>query len=764
MQVTKHFLTHSIKKTLTTGILVALLVLMLFGRGAPGSAQEEQSNQQLDIVLVLDQSNSMVQGNDTGGLRLIAADLFLDLLGIDQRGGPHQVGVLMFGEDVEWVGNLQDITNEGVRGGIKQAMRDKNTNMNYTNIPDALQLALQELDGKGREGAKKAIVFLSDGVCDLPGTEYIELSACNNQIRKLYIRNEGEQVYPIYTIALSRGAFQTSDKFQTSQNLWEEIAHNTDALYFPVISAEEGLLDAYTKIIFDLLNLPGEELPPPVIVPYDVELVVPEGLGEALFFAYKSDPTVESMLIHPDGTLIGEGQPDQEGVRISSGLRTDTYSVLKPEPGTWTMRLTGRGTARVLGIQVPNLDVIYLQPAADHPLGKPMDIILQLQDDTGSAVTVPMIALDIQRPDGSMTPVSLVEGPQTSYLGRLDLVDQEGEYTLNLQAEQGDGQAPINHVREVQVKPAPWLQVISPQAGATLPAGQPIAVIAQPMIRQQTITQPGVQDQFELWTELFAPGGQGLGRVPLAPAGDGSYIAQLPAPEAGDFLLVADMVYTDLTTGEVSTDKVELPVQVGLVAPPPPKDTSTPTDEPTATPTLALTPTVTHTPLPPTLTPTITPTPVPPPPPEPPSPAAIGGIVGLLILLAGGGGAAYWWFSKPSLAGALDGSSGYYGLSGKGALEIGSGPKSKIFLDDPMAPARAARLKAVGSRKNPMVEIQSLDEANQVIVNNMPVNNAVLNDGDDVKIGKYTFKYKGPLGAGDLDFGQDNFNDPFTGR
>jgi hypothetical protein len=393
-----------------------------------------------------------------------------------------------------------------------------------------------------------------------------------------------------------------------------------------------------------------------------------------------------------------------------------------------------------------------------------MDIILQLQDDTGSAVTVPMIALDIQRPDGSTTPVSLVEGPQTSYLGRLDLVDQEGEYTLNLQAEQGDGQAPINHVREVQVKPAPWLQVISPQAGATLPAGQPIAVIAQPMIRQQTITQPGVQDQFELWTELFAPGGQGLGRVPLAPAGDGSYIAQLPAPEAGDFLLVADMVYTDLTTGEVSTDKVELPVQVGLVAPPPPKDTSTPTDEPTATPTLALTPTVTHTPLPPTLTPTITPTPVPPPPPEPPSPAAIGGIVGLLILLAGGGGAAYWWFSKPSLAGALDGSSGYYGLSGKGALEIGSGPKSKIFLDDPMAPARAARLKAVGSRKNPMVEIQSLDEANQVIVNNMPVNSAVLNDGDDVKIGKYTFKYKGPLGAGDLDFGQDNFNDPFTGR
>jgi hypothetical protein len=185
--------------------------------------------------------------------------------------------------------------------------------------------------------------------------------------------------------------------------------------------------------------------------------------------------------------------------------------------------------------------------------------------------------------------------------------------------------------------------------------------------------------------------------------------------------------------------------------------TITPTDTPTASATPTDTPTSTATQSP---TPTLTPTPT-----KPPIPTGV--VVGLslsglccLILLVGGGILAWWWFSQPNLIGELEGPGGQsFVLRGRGPVYIGSDPHSLINIIDPGVQPKHAKLRPIGSRKRPQVELRTLNASDYIKVNGLETPFQILQDGDKIQVGSQVFQYHGPAESLPFDTSTAGSND-----
>jgi hypothetical protein len=329
----------------------------------------------LDIILVIDQSETMYYRNDPDHWRIVMAELFTDLLGVDQSGGSHQLGILMFGSGIEWVSHLVPVDNPANRDAIKTNLKKYDIPMIATNIPAAIEAAQTELDTNGRTGSKKAIIFLSDGFCELPEATTDDPNLVCNQMIYQLINRQNQDNYPIFTIALTQDAFRQDPTFSTYKNLWQEIAGETGGLYFEPETAQDDLLNVYTQIIRFLLGLPEpSETPVPQTAPIEIQFDVPAGLSQIIFTAIKFSSGVSTEVIRPSGETIRQGgsYPDVKYTRSTS---TDVYSVTSPEEGTWIVKLNGEGTALIETIQFPSdlLTVQYTLPGATFPQGKPMD-------------------------------------------------------------------------------------------------------------------------------------------------------------------------------------------------------------------------------------------------------------------------------------------------------------------------------------------------------------------------------------------------------
>ena len=741
-----------------SGLLLTGILLTSTPQWQSAYGQETPTVPNLDIILIIDQSQSMYYRNDPQSWRIVMADLFVDLLGVDQSGASHRLGILLFGDPqkVKWISQLSDISTPGTRQNIKLSLDTNNKNMGSTWVPDAIRAAQEELDKNGRPNAKKAIVFLSDGYCqinDPPTTEEIEL--CNREI-DLLITRESKPLYPIYTIALTEAAFNIDKRFGIYENLWQQIASQTGALYFKPKKAEGDLLAVYMKIIYHLLNLPSEDLQEPVSVPIEVNFDVPDGLLQIVFSVIKYDKGVITEIIRPDGSII---RPDNlsSDVKLSSSAQTDVYSVLKPVGGKWIVRLSGRGKASILTVRYPvrKYTVVKILPGVTHPWGKPMDIRLQIVDANQSPQTMDTLSTQIIFPDTNSSTLNLSPGDQSTYYAQLNDTLQTGQYILRISGSKGGGfEGKVEDEQYVEVIKAPWLKITQPEPGQVFPSNQPVEVNAQLMFGDKPFNISGSQNTAQVTARLQGETASTPDQS-LVLQSDGTLTGALQPVSAGDFYLHSEMVYTNQATGESFTDVSEIPIQIKGEAPITNTPTPTPTKIATFTPTF--TPTVispTHTP---TKSPTLTRTPKPPLTDEEKrnrTIAAISGLVcgiGALILLGLAGGFGWWWYSKPSLVGMLESTTGLYPLGGKTAIYIGSDPKAKINIPDLSVLGRHAVLRPIGDRKSPRVEIRSVDPNHPVVVNGYETTFQILQDGDRIQIGNYSYNYSGPSDSLDFD-------------
>ena len=730
-----------------TSFIIVLSASLVFIIGNPHALKGQSASgvSDLDLMLVIDESGSML-ASDPNTWRIKSAELLAQILGVDQAGSHHRLGVIMFGTSPLLVRPLSDIQSPAAQQQFSQTVNENHTDMGFTNITATLRLAKSELDkGRSDPNVKRAVIFLSDGYCQMKDPMSDEdIKGCDREIRKIVQDDFVQAGYPIFTIALNTAAFGTTGDIY--KNLWQEIATQTHGEYFEAVSSDKDLVKDYVSILQRLFGLPVDGGPTNGQAPITVPITLEDGLLQVTFAIVKDNPGIQATIVRPDGTELHQGDPD---VDISGSNTSDTYSVNKPVAGTWLVKLSGQGNVSIFKIKKPSkrFTIERLRPLAVHPQGKPMNVAVRVLDENGKSILPQRFDLSVTLPDSATVAVPLSTGnAMYSLTARIDNTQREGAYTLQFSGKQDAVE--FADRQTVNVVKAPWLQLIEPRPGTDYPVGAPVEVTLQLMFNTDAIyMMPDKNDQLEVTLRLIQPDGQ---LVPnqaqiLKLQNGGVYSGVVRVDSPGDYLVRA-LLTLEKSSGEKSQDISEASIHFSIK----------PTDIPTLTPIATLTRAApTSTPVPPTSTPvppTFTPTPTPAPPPPCATPECIEQQTTstILIILAvlgilGGGGFFAYWYSLPSMDNTLLSLGGgeERSLSGKRKKVIGSDLRSDIVLSASEVELKHAELRPTGDRNNPHVEIRSINPSNPAYVNGAAVTYPrILEDGEEIRIGQQVMTFK----------------------
>jgi len=120
----------------------------------------QNRNQELDIILVLDNSGSMKKSDP----EFLAKDVVTNFL--VELGEGVRLGMIIFDQKVELVESLIDMTDSEAKAGFLKSLNRVNYNGQFSDSPAAIERAIYELKNRGRKDAHKSIVFLTDGIVD----------------------------------------------------------------------------------------------------------------------------------------------------------------------------------------------------------------------------------------------------------------------------------------------------------------------------------------------------------------------------------------------------------------------------------------------------------------------------------------------------------------------------------------------------------------------------------------------------------------------
>jgi uncharacterized protein YegL len=726
-------------------LLVVFMLVPLAGQlQVVHAATQSSSVPNLDIVLVIDESGSMRVQSDppnsmNQGWRIVMAKLFADLLGIDQSGSTHQLSIVLLGTKAQLVDPLTSVQQPLNRSNLDEAIDAAHAstfnNPNYlnTNIPDALNMAYRELDTNGRKDAKKVVIFLSDGKCELENGA--DNANCNQTIRKI-VQDHSTNNYPIYTIAFTSSA-QSSDDSTIYENLWQEIAFQTGGQYYKPNKADQDLLNVYIQIIRNLFNLTPETPSDQVISPSKESFIIPEGQLQAVFTVVKYDKNIKVTIIRPSGTPVNTNDSD---IKSSTSSQTDSFSIIKPVPGTWYVQLEGPGKVTVIFIPFPNESFRVLRQipqGSAFPAGKPMDLRVQVINTESNPQVVDELNADITLPDHTVKTLPFTPGDNSSYVTQLADTTQVGDYSLHFYGKQGDKE--VDDTQTISAVKAPWISILTPDPNLTYPSGQPLPVKAQLMFGTEAVKNPDPNDKISVLAQLVNGTNTSVDQVQLKMGADGVFTRDIDANDQGTYELIATLGLVK-ADGETFQDVSRVAVHLGAPA----------TVTPKATEISAIAPTV-------TVKPTITPIPTAPPCSDTAcktkSALKIVAILVGLILLGGLGMYGWWWFNKPSLIGSLepDGMEIPVSLTGKKPVYIGSDPKCLINLQGSTILPKHAELRPTGNRKESHVEFRSVDSKNLVLINKIETAFKTLQNGDRITIEDHHYTYSGPTELAEFD-------------
>ncbi|MEO6061815.1 MAG: vWA domain-containing protein [Thermoflexales bacterium] len=553
-----------------SSILGAAMAMLLIAH--PATAETIPGVTNLKVVMILDQSGSM-QANDppvlaanglmqNPGWRFAATNLLAEWLGIDQTGARHQMSVVMFGTDAKVVFPLQDIQTQDSRAALKKALVDSNKNMGATDVLKALRLARAELDkGRSDPSIKRAIIFVSDGVCQPADPNDIARTVeCNRQVRELAQREYADGLYPIFTIALTSDATKGDPASTIYKNLWQEIAVTSGGDYFEPAKAGQELMDAIVRIQQRLFGLPAQSPPPPVKAPTSVSFDVPANLAQVAFSVIKFAPGISVTLARPGGKVAIAGET---GIAYSRSDLTESYNAAQPASGRWTVQLTGQGQASVVMVPfVKTVSVIdRLSPRATHPQGKPMEIRVRVLDSNQTPTLLSDLEVVVRMPDGIETRVALVPDG-AAYAGVFLNTSQVGTYELGYGTALG---AQRLATQQVSVLAAPWLQVTEPRPDRNYPSNQPVPIRVLVMADTRPVGELKSGERLEVLARLLNANGQVVdSQVARADLG-GVFSSTLSNSGSGRYTAQAQLSYVS-PGGERFEDVAELPFTVRGIA------------------------------------------------------------------------------------------------------------------------------------------------------------------------------------------------------
>ena len=201
-----------------------------------------------DIILVLDNSGSM-KNNDPQFLAKQAVTEFIGKL--DQL---TRIAIVIFAQDVHMELPLTDVLPE-TKTSILQSLDQIDYKGLLTNIPAAIERAIYDLKNDGREEARKAIIFITDGLVDTGDAD-------RDLEKTKWLKNDLAADAADAEIRIFGIAFTENADFELIQSL----AQNTKGEYYRVLKAED-LSKTFAKLnaLIDELLEPEPPATPTVI-------------------------------------------------------------------------------------------------------------------------------------------------------------------------------------------------------------------------------------------------------------------------------------------------------------------------------------------------------------------------------------------------------------------------------------------------------------------------------------------------------------------
>jgi hypothetical protein len=618
----------------------------------PAYGQEENGEQHrkvpsLDVIMLVDESETMWNHTDTEGVRVNTVNFFIDMLSSEQSGSLHRLGIVAFGTE-PYVIPYTLLDSQAAAEGLKEQYLavhksiESHKDEEYTDINKALRAALTMMEQEGDPNQKSAIILVSDGqptnpqVSEKKGQDAVVayLNETRNLLEKLgdypYVENicPSTKGAPLYMVGMGVDKLEESsspDFIALYREFWQAVSARANGYYKEAKKVQE-MQGIGTYIFSELLCTPAT---PSLAVhsPQIIEYQVYKSYYQIFFtISAKENPELEAKVYRPreDGTA-GEValSKDEEGVSWqSNGIDYEVWGARYTEPwaGTWQVVLEGEGRAEFSYVFFPNMTVNLDEPSSGFlPADKPFTIRASIIDENGQPVEVPVkdFQVEIEGEEGFRRQLPLEKDGDT-FVAQLEALEQTGEYSLTLHALLPDG-TPLYEHKWVTLISAPWVEMTEPTQGSSYMPADPILLQAKLHLAGATsfedikLIATLLEDDKPIQTVEMSRGDT------LSQAGENvvAYSGTFRPPSVpptgeeeekggGEYTVQAEMMAI-LPGGRVFYHEIT-PISLSIVAPPTP--TPSPTPVPTSTPTSTPTPTPTPTPAPVFLE-TATPTPPP---------------------------------------------------------------------------------------------------------------------------------------------------------
>jgi len=468
-------------------------------KGSPAVSQSEaiqkarfedvsQIFKPLDVFLVLDQSGSMLT-TDPQNLRLSASRFFLSYLRTyASKSQDHRAGIIGFGSYAprEHTYPLASVLTKGeeIKGAIKQA------NLNNTNFLEAFRQAYEGFQSGDNlnEQHQRSLVVFTDGRPDRgdgtpPEKLFSELEAF---VQQYFI----PQNILLFIVAIDqKGEYWSKDK-----PFWDRMAQATYQ-----ITSMQGLDRVFHEILVKLIGGDSERLTPQS-PGQPIKVVVEPYLERVSFLALKEGSQAGILVTMPNGQRVPSRT--EGSVTYSTGEKGsqfEIYSIADPEPGDWTLELTGKGTVEVFKDAL-RLQATLLNPSSPYPQGRPMGIEVKLIHRDGRQVKpihgYPLrLSAGIERPNKKQEFVGLIEREQGLFVSEHVIsTPDKGLYHVTLSLK--GGEVPVfQQTFPVDVRPLPYIAVDEPKDGVTYPIKRHLRLSGLLMREQRPISAQEAFDE-----------------------------------------------------------------------------------------------------------------------------------------------------------------------------------------------------------------------------------------------------------------------------